>query len=130
MNKTETKKYIRLMADSLGLKDWKIEVNFTDCDPNCIAQVGRVYGRKWGQIRIGEKFDKASEKDKKSAIIHELLHLHQAPMYNFVETLGLNPETMRTFDVITEYIVDGLSVGIADNYNLKGGITNGKAKRS
>ena len=74
-------RYIQSMAATLGLREWNLKLmdEFTaeDGDENALMTIQIVPGRHMGQIRLAKDFNSFPYKDKKQAIIHELVHCHQ-----------------------------------------------------
>ena len=102
--------YVRQLADTLRLKDWRIQV-LEDLPPeNALASCCPISGRKYADIRLGESFLIDTAAEQRHTIIHELLHCHFGPMSRMIEAHdGMPPAAMLAM----EYCVDGLADAIA-----------------
>jgi hypothetical protein len=73
--------YIQRMAATLGLREWKIKLmdehTAEDGDSDALATISSVPGRHYAEIRVAKDFNSFSYQDKKTALIHELVHCHQ-----------------------------------------------------
>ncbi len=103
--------YVRQLADTLRLRDWRIEVyEDAPADSTATASVCPVNGRKYAVVRFGESFLTDEPADQRHTIVHELLHCHLGPMCRMIEAHdGLPPAA----NLAMEYCVDGLADAIA-----------------
>lgn len=103
--------YIRQIADTLHLRDWRIDViEELPGGSDAIASCAPVAGRKYAVIRLAECFLTDPPVDQRQTVTHELLHCHFAPMMRLLEateSLGAAEKLMM------EYFVDGLADAIA-----------------
>jgi hypothetical protein len=69
--------YIRQLADLLGLKDWRIELDRDPCTRESAgASNYTYYGRKKADIALGTSFLLQSPDDQRYILAHECLHCH------------------------------------------------------
>ena len=103
--------YVRQLADTLRLRDWRIEVyEDAPADSTATASCCPVQGRKFAVIRLGESFLTDPPDDQRHTLTHELLHCHLGPMTRMIEAHdGLPPAA----NLAMEYCVDGLADAIA-----------------
>lgn len=107
----ELGKYVRELADVMGLRDWTITMRDEPCSEDCAADIQVTYGRKFASIRFDP--DWASEKPEtlRATCIHELLHCHLKPtewaLNNAQSALG-----MLAFGVLSGAYEDALEVAI------------------
>lgn len=119
--------YIRQLADLLGLKDWRIEL---DRDPTNREGAGAsnytYYGRKKADITFGPSFLVQSPEDQRYILAHECLHCHFDHIHKgviaYAESKGDGDESyfaqahLRDF----ENIVDTVAVIVAPFLPLPG----------
>jgi len=119
------RKYIRDMADELGLKDWKITLMDEPCGEGLSADITSVVGRKVAKMRICPDFLQATAESQRNTIIHELLHLHTDGMRQTICGDLNNSGALSkpqcdifwyTFDRMDEYCVDGIANAIDCKY--------------
>jgi hypothetical protein len=116
-------KYIRDVADKLGLKDWEFELKREPPeDKDAGAEVSPAEGRKFAHILVASDFREYKPKTQANYILHELIHLHLQSACDVIRLdLWENrvlPQT--TYDVLCggfrrqiEYAVDGLATALA-----------------
>lgn len=113
--------YIGKMAATVGLSHWKLKLSDEFCaedgNEDALATLTVLPGRHVGSIRLAKDFNAFSYKDKKQAIIHELLHCHQQRLLLWAddtlrEALGTVPYEllMAAYRDNFEHMVDDLSV--------------------
>lgn len=71
-------RYIRSVADEMGLRDWTLHLLREPCDEDCNAQTHMVYGRRTAHIRVSEGFRDREPEGIRQTVVHELTHLHFA----------------------------------------------------
>lgn len=104
---------VRRYADSLGLRDWQIEVVAEPPDDeDAVATIEPVDGRRMAQLRVCIGWEGMSQDARRHAICHELLHLHFAEMCLTVRRDV--PEWMppRTWEMFWGQTMAGLESGI------------------
>jgi hypothetical protein len=70
-------KYLREMANHIGLHDWTITVIHEDPEHDtALASVECVYGRRIANVRVCHDFDVHPPEEQRTACLHELLHVH------------------------------------------------------
>ena len=119
--------YIRQLADLLGLKDWRIDL---DRDPVNREGPGAsnytYYGRKAADIALGPSFPNQSPEDQRWILAHECLHCHFDRLHkgviDYAESKGDSDDSyfakahLRDF----EAVVDTMAVIIAPFLPLPG----------
>lgn len=84
LNQEKVQKCARMWADSIGLKDWRIEVRvLPKPDDNVLGRCQITVERKIAAISIYEWTpvqNDAIEEDLEETIVHELLHIHTQPI--------------------------------------------------
>lgn len=119
--------YIRQLADLLGLKDWRI-----DLDRDSVNREGpgasnyTYYGRKAADIALGPSFPNQSPEDQRWILAHECLHCHFDRLHkgviDYAESKGDSDDSyfakahLRDF----EAVVDTMAVIVAPFLPLPG----------
>jgi hypothetical protein len=83
MNKQERKhwaRYIRQVADLMGLVDWKVVLDNETAGNNNGAEMNSVYGRKEAHVRLSADWPTFSAKEQRYYVVHELTHAYFEPM--------------------------------------------------
>lgn len=115
-------KYVRSMADTLGLKDWTITISPDPVEKsaNASAQVTCPAGAKIADIEFGADFASKSREEQRWTVVHELVHLHFEPMALMTEEVAkktMSPEAGSVFSAAfiheLEYGVDGVAVAVS-----------------
>lgn len=119
--------YIRQLADLLGLKDWRIEL---DRDPTTRAEAGAsnftYYGRRVADITLGPAFKSYAVDLQREIITHELLHCHFARMHagvcDYAESHGDGNESYFAQSHLRDFeaVVDTVAVIVAPFLPLPG----------
>lgn len=124
-DRKELGRYVRWVADEIGLRDWTIDLLTEPCDEDCNAQTRLIYGRKRAALRVSEGFRAFDLERIRHTIVHELIHLHLAAATNQVdhdigEHLGAT-----AYDIFwngwlrnLEYGIDGLAGALAPHLPL------------
>lgn len=68
--------YIRYLADLLNLGQWKITINPKPAGDDAIAEVVVTPGQQVAKISVQLGFMDLPAEDIRSAILHELVHVH------------------------------------------------------
>lgn len=118
-------RYLRWVADELGLRDWTLTLKDEPSDDDCFASVLPTDGRYTAAISVCRDFRSLSPEKQRNAIVHELLHIPYASAADVVrldlqDTLGSNAywPIFRTFHRLMEYATDGLASAIDKHYPL------------
>lgn len=70
-------KYVRRVANALGLHDWTINVLADEPDmAEAGADVHCIYGRRIANIRFAADFALMEPDVQRHIVVHELLHIH------------------------------------------------------
>lgn len=109
--------YIRRLADLLDLKDWLIELHDAPADGATMAQVNSVKGTRNGTIWIAYNWQDWNPEKLRYVIVHELLHLHWEPAWNYVFQVSSESD-YNSFKYIAEYAIDATARAIATHYPL------------
>lgn len=114
--------YIRSTADTLALKDWRIDVAPDPSHHDASAEIVVNEGKKWATIYLCWNFRGLDPEMQRKVIIHELLHCHYAGLQHMIDVdakkymaLSDNEHSILrvTFMRTLEYSVDGVADGIA-----------------
>jgi hypothetical protein len=79
--------YVRDLADRMGLKDWRIEVDRELTSDSVNARVICPDPYRRAVITLGSDFAGESAEDQRGAFVHELLHVHTWEMRTAVDTM-------------------------------------------
>lgn len=77
-DRKELARYVRRIADEMGLRDWTLHLLKEPCDEDCNAQTQMIFGRKIASIRVSEEFRDIEPERVRVTVVHELTHLHFA----------------------------------------------------
>lgn len=112
--------YLRSLADLLGLRDWRVELEDEPCDSQTAAACVRcIYGQKHAYVRLGRGFDDESPGLQRHYLVHECLHLHLRLLDDVMVNVGnrLAPDTYSalrdTFDDAEEVAIDGIGWAVS-----------------
>lgn len=118
-------RYIRWMANELGLRDWTLRFDWEPCEEDCLAAVFPCEQRKLATIQFSERFLDLAPEQQRNAVIHELLHCHHVGASDMVRLDLLKHLAQSTYDVFwggfkrqIEYMTDGIATAIEDKYPL------------
>jgi hypothetical protein len=78
-------RYIRTIANALGLRDWEIKLSDETCEDGYYDTITPQQNHKSATIRLSKDWFKLDAADQRDSIIHELLHLHQVGTRDIVE---------------------------------------------
>jgi hypothetical protein len=107
----------------LRLQDWNIDVKIKrarDILDGCQAEVNWVLTKKMAIISIMDPFDYPSDsmepQDMEDSLVHELLHLHLAPISNYG-----NDDNYQIFE---EQAIESIASGLIAAYRENATIAN------
>lgn len=117
-------KYIGKMAATLGLTHWSIRLSdehtAEDGNEDALATCTTFPGRHVAVIRLAKDFNAFSYKEKKQALIHELLHCHQQRLLLWADDTLKEALGLVSYEILLaayrdnfEHMVDDLSVVFA-----------------
>ena len=131
------RKYIRWMADEMGLRDWTVSLAPDDfATEGAAADVLCLYGRKYLTIRLNRDFAERRLEQQRHWITHELVHAH---LWSLDFTLNNASDHLPTaaFDLLqkcvndnVEFAVDALAEVIAPHMPLPKSIQPKKKRKS
>jgi hypothetical protein len=111
-DRDELGKYVRNMADLMGLRDWHLKLmNDPPDDPEAAACCEVIYGQKYALIRFHRDWTSADPEELRSTVIHELIHCHVEPMRWSVNNVKHVVGTAM-FEVIFDAFSDALEVAV------------------
>jgi hypothetical protein len=119
-------KYVRLIADRIGLRDWSLEVRpEPPNEVSALATCEPVFGRKLAVLRVCDRFRSLTAAEQREIVVHELLHCHLAAAADAVRLDLPHVVPDHTFQVFwssyeraVEYAVDGLTAAVAPHLPL------------
>jgi hypothetical protein len=82
----QVEKYVRLIGDQLGLRDWRFHVSMVpqNVDDDAYAETIVTPGRRVAAIQFFDRWVEADHESQRVTVIHELLHSHvNAIVYAF-----------------------------------------------
>lgn len=70
-------RYIREMADLMGLRDWRFDLNYyPPTDDGAFAEIAPDDGKQSATIRFGADFPTYDREQQRAIVVHELVHCH------------------------------------------------------
>lgn len=79
-DRDELGKYMRELADLMGLRDWTVNVlDEAPDDDHHAADVEVRYGRRWANVRLASDWASERPESLRATCVHELLHCHLKP---------------------------------------------------
>lgn len=118
-------RYVRLVADLFGLRDWVIVVSAEHCEEGILADTETTYGQRIALLRFNEKWQEWDMDELRSTVVHELLHVHTEPTSELLAdivgaTLDEKASAVTTAAVSysMERAVDQIAVAIAPYFPL------------
>ena len=132
-DRKELARYVRHIADEMGLRDWTFEVKVGDPDeedeiPNCddaLASIECVDGRKFAIITFVPDSRKQPPEELRDTVVHELIHAHLNPACEIVRVDAKDGFSQATYEMLMmsfrrsiEYAVDGLAEVISKQFPL------------
>jgi hypothetical protein len=82
---TARARYLRLVADQLGLRHWHVEVEHEAAAGDALAEVRLAAERRRMRVRFAAYFDEADEEEQRLAVVHEALHAHHRDLFSTIE---------------------------------------------
>lgn len=132
-DRKELGRYVRYVADEMGLRDWHLELLAEPPDGQAIgddhitlADVSPSPGRRHATIRFCADFRELNPETQRMAVVHELVHLHLAPLQHQCEN-DLSAEMLGGpashvffcgFRRNLEYAVDAMTCALAPHLPL------------
>lgn len=77
-------KYIRNMADGIGLSEWTITLSHEPCEDHAGATVSPTDAARRATIKVNRDFLSYTKEEQTHVILHELLHLHLTPIMDII----------------------------------------------
>ena len=121
-DRSELSKYVREVADMMGLRDWafavEVEMSFSPGDDN--ANIGCTYGRKFATVKFRGDWPEWEPEYLRVVTVHELVHAHidpiRLPLANIRAQIGqtLYDVTHEAQVDYMEYATDGIAVAWAE----------------
>lgn len=117
--------YCRSIADSLGLRDWTLILNYDEpalSEEN--ARIDCVYGRRTATIHWGESFWTLSRSDQRNTVVHELIHIHLDAIASVVTDMGeqlgdyVHSVVQDNHHRAIEFATDGLATAVSGRFSL------------
>lgn len=125
MTPDDLTRYVRLVADLFGLRDWQIIISPEHCDEDTLADTETTYGQRIARLRFNEKWAEWEADDLRSTVVHELLHVHTEPTSELLAdiTSAILDEKAATAATTAvaysmERAVDQIAVAIAPYFPL------------
>lgn len=76
-DRAELERYVRWMADELGLRDWTLILSHDPPkDEDAGGEIEPRYARKVATVKVAKDFRELTPEYQRHVIVHELLHLH------------------------------------------------------
>lgn len=107
--------------NTLGLGEWVVNVEWTDLPEDVYARVHAAYARREATIKLGEEYLKATPESQRETLVHELLHLHFAPLDEYVADsikTSMGPQAYvlfeAAFDLFEERAIDAIAVAVSN----------------
>jgi hypothetical protein len=66
--------YVSMLQEVLRVRDWHIDINFTDPSEDAIADMNSPSNQKWATLRLSEDFLELSSQIQTQTLIHEVAH--------------------------------------------------------
>ena len=76
--------YVRSVADTMELRDWRIEISDEPAPVDSHGHVTNTYGRKLAVIRFAADFRSLDAEQQRHTVVHELVHCHLESATNMV----------------------------------------------
>jgi DNA-directed RNA polymerase subunit F len=125
MNHDNLVRYVRLVADLFGLRDWTIIISLEHCDEDTLADTELTYGQRIARLRFNEKWAEWDPDDLRSTVVHELIHVHTEPTSELLADIAgatLDEKTAAAMTSAVSYslerAVDQIAVAIAPYFPL------------
>lgn len=125
-------RYVRAVADEMGLRDWTFEIEIGDADVelpwetiSSCASIECVDGRKFATVTFPEDTRHRSREELRDTVAHELIHAHLNPACEIVRVDAKDGFSQATYEVMMagfrrniEFAVDGLAEAFAPHMPL------------
>lgn len=126
VTRKQTEKYVRTVADRMGLRDWVFTIEAEEAEDGAVAQVDQTHGQKHANIWFADVFFTKEAAMQRHIVVHELVHCHLAPAQHMIFGSYLRDELGNgrydvfegTWRMNLEYGVDGLAAVIAEGMPL------------
>ncbi len=82
-----TQDYVRLIANAVGLKDWRVSIGSQQAEEGCYASVHIVEGQRNCEVRLASGFAQLPPEERRSTLLHEMLHCHAHGMAHVMDSL-------------------------------------------
>lgn len=120
-DRDELGKYLRKLADVMGLRDWDIQlVDDAPSDGGAAASIWVVYGRKRAEVRFTHDWSANTPEQLRYYAVHELVHCHLDGGFEVVNNLELTigkPLHAVTWNFMKDHIehaTDGIAMAWAE----------------
>jgi hypothetical protein len=132
-DRKEFERYVRYIADQMGLRDWTLKIDIGPCDAKHTegfewgASCSPVPGRKQATLKFAsERFTEDTRDELRQTVVHELVHCHFYGVWDTVRQDALNLIAEQdAYDVLIagvrrhmEYGVDAVADAIAPRMPL------------
>lgn len=120
----ELHRYVRWMANELGLRDWTVNIMHRPSGSHSFAEMENILGRKMINFYVCEHWEGLSLEEQRSSVVHELVHAHinliRDRLGAYERALGqmIYSPLHESLTEAIEYAVDGISESIAKHYPL------------
>jgi hypothetical protein len=114
-------RYVRQVADALGLKDWWLQVMWAQpASDNYQAQVGSDPGGRTAYLWFRDDLLEQTPADVRQTVVHELLHVHRRNIVHLMDQLLRPPMSQDAwnsfiiaYQLIDEEATEGVALAIA-----------------
>jgi hypothetical protein len=119
--------YTRRLAGLFGLGHWRIDFDLEPAPDDSLAAIRVIGGQQRAVLQIGKTYAGLSREDKRSTILHELVHIYLWPCGEAVEHahphLGTAAAAVldAAHDLAIERATDAISVAVAHHFPLPAG---------
>lgn len=118
-------RYVRLIADRLGLRDWTFEISHNPSDGIALAQIECLFGRQLGIVEFCPNWMGLTPEQQRHVVVHEMLHACAAGPHGYVyralpSLLGESAWSAfeSAYRQVEELATDGLAAAIAPIFPL------------
>jgi hypothetical protein len=125
MTDVQLARYVRMIADLFGLREWELLISDQRCDDDTLADTETIYGQRIARFRFNAKWQEWAVEDLRSTIVHELLHVHTEPTSELLADVAGASMDEKTAAALTaalsyslERAVDQIAVAIAPYFPL------------
>lgn len=116
LSQEELEQKLSYWQKRLRLQDWLIEVRIArvrEMDQDCAAQVNWVLPKKMATIYVLDQIDYppdiTGERDMENDLVHELLHLHLAPIHDHYG------KDCSMYSMFEEQAIESIAFGLVDS---------------